>query len=317
VSRFLACILVTSLCVLSSCGGSEPATAGGSVASKEAAPAPGKGEKPVASSSSAGTEAAVPPAPAELRSAVKRLGSTDEFERVAAVMELGTASGLDHPSVQQALLQAIQDPSSDVRAEAAKSLPASLGSQEAARKLTAMMKDDAEISVRRAAIAALASTQDPSAARLIADHMAKEKDGTVQLEALIALAHLADPSTLEAIRPHLVAPEATRIRAAIQAVMALKAVSEAPTLVGLLNDMSPAVRSTAAEGLGALGAKDKKTLLALGALLTDEEQQVRKQAITALRKLTTADIDYFYDEADEKSLKGYARDWVDWIEKNG
>jgi HEAT repeat protein len=76
-------------------------------------------------------------------------------------MELGTASGLDHPSVQQALLQAIQDPSSDVRAEAAKSLPASLGSQEAARKLTAMMKDDAEISVRRAAIAALARTPRP------------------------------------------------------------------------------------------------------------------------------------------------------------
>ncbi len=310
---FLILFTTGALTLLCSCGGDTSSSGEGSEPIVSANSTKKKAPEPSASStdSPAMNE---PKLSDVLTNLVEQCGSADEFDRIGAIMELATKEGRDHPTIQRTFLAALNDSSADVKAEAAKALPSVIGQEKSTEALIPLLKDP-DTTVRKAAIEGLANTGNASAAKSIAPCL-RDPQASVQLEALSALARLKNPAVISDVKPLLFDPDGTKIRAAIQTVVALDGKTETETIRGLLMDMNSDVRSSAAQALGSLDATDKKSLMALTHLLTDDLMGVRKSASESLTSLTKAEIEYFYDEADQESLKEGAKLWEDWIEKN-
>lgn len=248
----------------------------------------------------------------EAAALLPRLASSDAAVRRIALLAL---SDLEDETVLEPIVAALRDdPSDDVRAEAAQVLGAwerddvvqalcsalvdrATNVREAAAHSLSQLKDSrsgpllsqwaahAEPFVQRAALRGLrelryAGAFDPALAALNAS------DATVRLEAVSVLGWLKDGRALAPLT-QLAAqdPDADVRRAAIGALGVATAASDATVaaLLSALRDAAWQVREEAATTLGKLRAQAARD--ALIAALDDDYWQVRLQAVRALGKL--------------------------------
>lgn len=176
-----------------------------------------------------------------------QLNSSDEEKRREAVMRL---SRLEGNAATSALLSALTDPSSRVRAAAAAGI-AERGEAPTAPLLAVCLAKDKDAFVRKTAAYALGRFQgiDRTVALIAA---LKDKDSEVRGAAAVSLGDHADR---DAVAP----------------------------LMAALSDKSAFVRAQAARALGVNGSAATRAVPALIRLLTsDEDSEVKRQAATAL-----------------------------------
>lgn len=230
----------------------------------------------------------------EIQKQQQRLGSSDVEERRDAVMRLGT---MHLAAASRAVLPALQDAASIVRATAAKSI-LSIGSEESVPYLLPLLNDKDEF-VRREAAYALGLTRSRSATAALSDLLLNDKEDGVRGAAAVALGHIGDEAAVIALvgtlAPELSAPAKKKrkgepnvfvLRAAAVALGQIKSRAGTVALVSALNNekLPSDVRREAARSLGLIG--DPAAEPALRAASTAEDPYLSKLAHEALRKLS-------------------------------
>jgi HEAT repeat protein len=121
-------------------------------------------------------------------SVVDGLASENPIEREAMARE---AASFDDSRVIQALIDALEDRSPDVRRNAVESLGA-LRARDAVPSLCDLVDRDPAVGVQRAAITALARLGDARAVPVLVRHLEARRDAP-PLDAIWALGEIADP----------------------------------------------------------------------------------------------------------------------------
>jgi len=224
----------------------------------------------------------------------QRLSSSDVEERRDAVMRLGT---MHLAAASRAVLPALQDAASIVRATAAKAI-LSIGSEESVPYLLPLLNDKDEF-VRREAAYSLGLTRSRSATAALRKLLLNDKEDGVRGAAAVALGQIGDEAAVIALvgtlAPELSAPAKKKrkrepnvfvLRASAAALGQIKSRAGTAALVSALNNekLPSDVRREAARSLGLIG--DPAAEPALRAASTAADPYLSKLAHEALRKLS-------------------------------
>jgi HEAT repeat protein len=202
-----------------------------------------------------------------------------KWTRARALRILGE---LKVPASVPALLTALEDPDSDVRNVAARSL-GRMKLQAAEEALVAILgKHDQAVSAR---IAAICIEMGPRTAPLLIRAL---RDGTPRARFWSAriLGEIRDSRAVRSLGDALLDPEDDVRSAAVWALGQIGDRATAPLIEPLLRDRRWFVRAHAAEALGKLG--DPLHAAALGEMLRDSSWWVRRNALDALVRLGPA-----------------------------
>ena len=134
------------------------------------------------------------PTQLEIEKQQQRLSSSDTEERRDAVMKLGA---MRLAAASRAVLPALQDAESIIRATAAKSI-LSIGSEESVRYLLPLLNDKDEF-VRREAAYALGLTRSRSATAPLSERLLNDKEDGVRGAAAVALGQIGDEAAVIAL----------------------------------------------------------------------------------------------------------------------
>jgi HEAT repeat protein len=210
-----------------------------------------------------------------------QLKSSDQEKRREAVMELSLVGG---NAATSALLSALSDPSSRVRAAAAAAI-AERGEVPAVPALAACLAGDKDAFVRKTAAYALGRFRgiDRTAALIAA---LNDKDPEVQGAAAVSLGDHADSAAVVALLTAL-SDKSAFVRA--QAARALgvngsAATRAVPALVGLMtSDPDNEVKRQIATALGSIG--DRSALPALERATHDKDPYLAQAALEAIKMI--------------------------------
>lgn len=239
------------------------------------------------------------------------LKDPDEDIRALAASRLG--EGGDREGVLP-LLSALKDPEPHVRALSCEAL-GTLGAAEAAPGLLDCLRKDTSPQVRRSAAAALGQVAAPGAtAELLRDALDLKEDVTVRGAALGALAAIKAPEALEAGRSLLGDEQSAIWMSAVQVVLALGDRPSAGVLATMLKDKT----ESKADSVFSLLVQSSAAWMAdsLLPLVEDPSWMVRKRAILVLRALKSekampALVRRLGDEHGEvRAAALLGRDWI-------
>ena len=232
----------------------------------------------------------------EIEKQRERLSSPEAEERRDAVMRLGA---LRRPEASRAVLSALNDPLSIVRATATGAV-LWLPSEEGAAALTPLLNDKEEF-VRQEAAYALGRTGSRTAVAPLIERLNTDKKDGVRGAAAVALGHLGDESAVVPLAIVL-APETasggtrkTRrrdkenvfiLRAAAISLGQIASRAGLPALIAALEDETIVndVRREAARSLGLIG--DQAAEPALRKALASADSHLARTAFEALRRIS-------------------------------
>ncbi|MDR3100278.1 MAG: HEAT repeat domain-containing protein [Paraburkholderia sp.] len=217
----------------------------------------------------------------EAASALSRLVAADAAVRRIAVLDLADLE--DHTLVAPLVAALRDDPSPDVRREAA-SVLASWEQDDVVETLCAALLD-ANASVREAAQQALAELKEPGSAHVLR-RWAARPEPFARRAALRGLRELRDVAAFE---PALAALADANAEVRLEAVAVLGWLKDpravAPLAALATGDAHGAVRRAATGALGFAAVDDAHAGAALLHALTDADWQVREETATTLGKL--------------------------------
>lgn len=186
----------------------------------------------------------------EIARLVDQLKSSDEEKRRDAALQL---AAIDSPATIPALTSLLNDPSERIRALVITSL-AQVGNSSMVPLIAARLSQDKKPFVRKAAAFALGRFQSNEGTMALVAAL-KDKDIEVRGAAAVALGDYADAAAIE-------------------------------PLERALEDKAEFVRAQSARALGANGSAARRAVPRLIKLLTsDKEQEVKRQAATALGRI--------------------------------
>ena len=180
-----------------------------------------------------------------------------------------------------ALSEALNDADASVRIAAVNSLAAQQDPAAIAALATAL-KTDTDARVREAAAWALGEIDDNRAVPHLVEALKAEKATKVRVKIIEALREIDDPSALPAVSGVLKDPSAEVRRAAVEALSEFEDASAIPALASMIRDDDVQVRRRVAEALGQF--EDPGTLEPLTAMTKDRDAEVRANAIEALHQ---------------------------------
>jgi HEAT repeat protein len=154
----------------------------------------------------------------------------------------------------------------------------------------------ADPSVRLQAVSELRGRESTSASNLLLT-LAKDTDQRVAAEAVRAIADRGGQDSLRGILTNTQAPPAVRGEAA----SGLGKLRDKPALMEAMGDPEPAVRAGAAKGLARF-AGNLDAIPRLVDLLSDDNQQVRLWAISALNKAAGVRFDFEAEDPPAKQV---------------
>ncbi len=262
----------------------------------------------VSSAAAAGPAAqAAPAAPSPVDDALARLKSgTDDERRVAAE----TLGQLRDPKGAPGLIEALGDPSARVR-QAAEDALGLMTWRPAADKLSQMLLNDQDPSVRQQAAISLAYILDPKTGPALQAAL-KDDSMPVRYAALHALGMLRYSPAEKEIAGMLSSDDVTLRRGAIAALGQLGAKDEAGDVSKYLDDKDPYVRIEAIKALGDIGdASAAPGLVKL--LAATEPSSVRMEAALSLSKMGMPDgvsTAYEFVKSPDMSLRTKALDVI-------
>ena len=177
----------------------------------------------------------------------------------------------------------------------------------------------AELAYKRMALFALGTCKDPRAVRALSESLATASAPALRWEIVVELAGLGDENGLLIASQALAHPpadltEQTLHNLAVGVRDNARDATLIPSLGGMLKSRDEKTREAAAEALRKIGTQS--TLKLLASVLSDEDQQVRYQAVAGLSEITG-------DRDHHPSMTAFAQDensymqyWKVWAAKN-
>lgn len=178
-----------------------------------------------------------------------------------------------------ALIETLNDANPSVRVAAVSSLGA-LGDPKAIAALAKALREDSDARVREAAAYALGEIDDTRAVAPLLEALKTERAANVREKIVRALGEIDDPSAVGGISAVVKDPAVGVRRAAVWALGELEDPSAVPALLSMVRDEDAEVRRYVAEALGQL--ENPAAIDALIALSRDSDAEVRANAISAL-----------------------------------
>ncbi|RKP55989.1 HEAT repeat domain-containing protein [Pararobbsia silviterrae] len=219
--------------------------------------------------------------PAQAGALIERFRDADPAVRRIALLDL---ADIEDPALVPVLIAALRnDPSADVRFEAAQILAAWEQAPVVEALCTALLDNDRK--VREAAAQSLSELKDPDAAAVLR-RWVEHADPFVKQSALRGLRELRDA---DAFDPALAALANPHSGVRLEAVSVLGWLKDPRALAGLAalatTDTGADVRRAAVGALGFAPSGDRGVAAALIRALRDDAWQVREEAATTLGKL--------------------------------
>lgn len=178
-----------------------------------------------------------------------------------------------------ALADALNDADASVRLAAVNSL-GGLQEPAAIAALARALREDTDSRVREAAAWALGEIDDNRAVPHLLDALKNEKVTKVREKIVEALAEIDDPSALAGVSAVLKDPAPVVRRAAVHAIREFEDPSAASALIAMIRDDDLEVRRNVAEALGQL--ENPAAIEALTTMTHDADAEVRANAIESL-----------------------------------
>lgn len=242
----------------------------------------------------------------------KLAASKDSLERSEVLATLGGLGPVAMPAIAAVRSAATED-DIDIRMSALEAA-AAIDPKGVQPLLELALKDEEE-AVRSKAAEAWLKAEIKDVTPLL-QGLGAETSARVQLAVMQTVEKLASPALAEVVQNMIPRVDPSAASPAVRFLVANKHAPAAPVLAELLSWRDGDLRTTAAEGLGALGNKGQPILLSLVRALQDDELKVRKAAIAALKSLTGKDLE-FDPEAPAESREISARAWKDLVSKAG
>ena len=190
--------------------------------------------------------------------------------------QASSAQNIDDPIIQS-LSEVLQDPSLEVRLQAAETL-GKMENPAAVRPLISALKDE-NWEMRATVAEALGDIKDKAAVEALVEIM-KDTNWQVRQAAAEALGYIEDARAVEPLGKALKDENRNVRSAVVQALEEIEDPSALEPLIGALDDEDWVIRREAADALGSL--TDPAAIGPLSRLLQDSHWEVRKAAVEAL-----------------------------------
>jgi HEAT repeat protein len=212
---------------------------------------------------------------------VQALDTEDEEERRSIV---GTLGALGSEVAVEALTRVVaEDPSADIRRQAAWAL-GEIEDDGAVMALLVAMQDE-DVEVRRMAVWALGELEDEAAIPALVVAL-EDEDGEIRRHAVWALGEIESPRALEALRTVIRDEDQEVRRQVVWALGQIEDPSAVPDLVVALRDEDAEIRRHAVWALGEI--EDAAAVEPLLVALKDADEEIRQAAVWALGEIADA-----------------------------